>query len=219
MRLTVILPTARSALRQRPSTTNAANARTLRISGSPDASVGVQRGWIANTPFPLRFLACRGSGTGERRTACATPGYGAPCWASRRRSSRGSSSTRTSGVLVAQVRPARARGAGAGCVGGAARRYDPGEGRRRWRALDLGTVQAFAGGRRAAGVAAPSTAWWSAQCRGPGTAPGTPAPSTSTVAWLATQCSKTAVTELMRIAWRTVGAIITRVWADVDAAR
>jgi transposase len=38
-----------------------------------------------------------------------------------------------------------------------------------------------------------------------------------TVAWLATQCSKTAVTELMRIAWRTVGAIITRVWADVEA--
>ena len=38
-----------------------------------------------------------------------------------------------------------------------------------------------------------------------------------TVAWLATQCSKTAVTELMRIAWRTVGAIVTRVWADIDA--
>ena len=38
-----------------------------------------------------------------------------------------------------------------------------------------------------------------------------------TVAWLATQCSKTAVTALMRIAWRTVGSIITRVWADVDA--
>ena len=36
------------------------------------------------------------------------------------------------------------------------------------------------------------------------------------VAWLATQCSKTAITELMRIAWRTVGAIITRVWADVE---
>ena len=34
------------------------------------------------------------------------------------------------------------------------------------------------------------------------------------VAWLATQCSKTAITELMRIAWRTVGSIITRVWAD-----
>jgi hypothetical protein len=38
------------------------------------------------------------------------------------------------------------------------------------------------------------------------------------VAWLATQCSKTAVTELMRIAWRTVGAVIARVWDDVDAA-
>ena len=34
------------------------------------------------------------------------------------------------------------------------------------------------------------------------------------VAWLATQTSKTAITVLMRIAWRTVGAIITRVGAD-----
>jgi transposase len=38
------------------------------------------------------------------------------------------------------------------------------------------------------------------------------------VAWLATRCSKSAVTELMRVAWRTVGSIITRVWADVRAA-
>jgi transposase len=38
-----------------------------------------------------------------------------------------------------------------------------------------------------------------------------------TVAWLATVTSKTAVTELMRIAWRTVGSIIARVWADVEA--
>lgn len=35
-----------------------------------------------------------------------------------------------------------------------------------------------------------------------------------TVAWLATVCSKSAVTELMRIAWRSVGAIVARVWAD-----
>ena len=34
---------------------------------------------------------------------------------------------------------------------------------------------------------------------------------------MATQCSKRAITELMRIAWRTVGAIITRVWADTAA--
>ena len=37
-----------------------------------------------------------------------------------------------------------------------------------------------------------------------------------TVAWLAVTCSKTAVCQLMRIAWRTVGAIITRVWADTE---
>ena len=39
-----------------------------------------------------------------------------------------------------------------------------------------------------------------------------------TVAWLAVQCSKTAVCELMRVAWRTVGSIVTRVNADIDAA-
>lgn len=36
------------------------------------------------------------------------------------------------------------------------------------------------------------------------------------VAWLATQSSKSAITKLMRVAWRTVGAIIARVWADVE---
>jgi transposase len=35
---------------------------------------------------------------------------------------------------------------------------------------------------------------------------------------LAVQTSKTAVTQLMRIAWRTVGAIITRVCGDIDAS-
>jgi transposase len=38
------------------------------------------------------------------------------------------------------------------------------------------------------------------------------------VAWLAVHTSKLAVVELLRIAWVTVGAIITRVNADVDAA-
>jgi transposase len=37
-----------------------------------------------------------------------------------------------------------------------------------------------------------------------------------TVAWLAVQCSKSAVCELMRIAWRTVGAIVDRVWVDIE---
>jgi transposase len=38
------------------------------------------------------------------------------------------------------------------------------------------------------------------------------------VAWLAVQCSKTAATYLMRIAWPAVGAIVTRVCADIDAS-
>ena len=73
----------------------------------------------------------------------------------------------------------------------------------------------LAGGRRAAGGL--PQAWG----RGGGGAVG-PARRRSRlvfdeqVAWLATQCSRSAVTELMRIAWRTVGAIITRVWADVE---
>ena len=37
------------------------------------------------------------------------------------------------------------------------------------------------------------------------------------VAWLATQSSKSTVTALMRVAWRTVGAVITRVWADTES--
>ena len=39
------------------------------------------------------------------------------------------------------------------------------------------------------------------------------------VAWLVTHTSKTAVVELMRIAWRTVGAIAGRVVADARAVR
>lgn len=38
-----------------------------------------------------------------------------------------------------------------------------------------------------------------------------------TVAWLVTQASKTATVELLRVAWRTVGAIVARVLGDIDA--
>ena len=119
-------------------------------------------------------------------------------------------------LLVARVRPRkRARGRCGRCQ----RRspwYDQGEGRRRWRALDLGTIQAVLEAE------APRV-----RCRDHGPtvaavpwarhAAGHTYAFDEQVAWLATQCSKSAVTELMRIAWRTVGAIITRVWADVQA--
>src|SRR5690606_22258270 len=38
-----------------------------------------------------------------------------------------------------------------------------------------------------------------------------------TVGWLATATSKTAITELMRIGWRAVGGIVTRIQAEIDA--
>jgi hypothetical protein len=39
------------------------------------------------------------------------------------------------------------------------------------------------------------------------------------VAWLAVHCSKSAIEKLMRIAWRTVGAIVARVCDDARALR
>ena len=119
-------------------------------------------------------------------------------------------------LLVARVRPARgARGRCGVCrrrCGG----YDAGEGRRRWRALDAGTMKVFieadAPRVRCAehGVVVAHVPWARHGA-------GHTLAFDQTVAWLVTQCSKTAVTQLMRIAWRTVGAIIARVWADVEA--
>jgi transposase len=118
-------------------------------------------------------------------------------------------------LLVVSVRPTRRAGSRCGRCQRRSPAYDRGEGRRRWRTLDLGTVQVWLEAE------APRVA-----CREHGpTVRAVPwarhgAGHTrlfdQQVAWLATQCSKSAVTELMRIAWRTVGAIITRVWADVD---
>ena len=55
------------------------------------------------------------------------------------------------------------------------------------------------------------------RCRGLVMAPRQPYAFDDTVAWLTVRCSKTAVRELMRVAWRTVGSVITRVSADAMA--
>jgi transposase len=116
-------------------------------------------------------------------------------------------------LLVAHVRARkRARGRCGRC-GRRSPGYDAGEGRRRWRALDLGTIQAVLEAdapRVNCAEHGPTVAAvpWARH------AAGHTRVFDEQVAWLATQCSKTAITELMRIAWRTVGAIITRVWAD-----
>jgi transposase len=94
--------------------------------------------------------------------------------------------------------------------------YDLGEGRRRWRALDLGTAFCFLEADaprvscREHGVVVAHVPWARHDA-------GHTRQFDEQVAWLATQCSKTAITELMRIAWRTVGSVIARVWADIDA--
>lgn len=121
-------------------------------------------------------------------------------------------------VVVAHVRPKRPKIQRCGRCGRRSPREDAGDGRRRWRGLDLGTVRVFleaeaprvrcaVHGRTV--IAVPWARHEARQTRA----------FEDTVAWLVTRCSKTAVSRLQRISWRTVGSIITRVVAELDATR
>jgi len=118
-------------------------------------------------------------------------------------------------VVVAHVRPRKSSRGRCGRCGRAAPWYDHGEGRRRWRGLDLGTLrvaleaEAPRVGCRDHGATVIAVPW---ARHGAGHTYG----FDETVAWLAVQASKTAVCELMRIAWRTVGAVVARVWTDTE---
>lgn len=120
------------------------------------------------------------------------------------------------GVVVVSVRPGRGQRRRCGVCSRRCPGYDRGEGRRRWRALDWGTVRVLLEAEAprvvcpSHGVVVAAVPW---ARHGAGHTYG----FDQTVAWLATVCSKSAVTELMRIAWRTVGAVVARVWADVEA--
>lgn len=121
-----------------------------------------------------------------------------------------------SGAVVVRVRPRFGWGARCGVCRRRSPRFDQGQGPRRWRALDLGTVRVYLEAdspRVACRVHGPTVRQvpWARHGAGHTYA------FDEQVAWLATHCSKTAVTKLMRIGWRTVGAIITRVWADTSA--
>ena len=93
--------------------------------------------------------------------------------------------------------------------------FDFGEGRRRWRALDLGTTFAHveADAPRVSchrhGVVVCAVPWARHNAR-------FTRAFEDQVAWLAVNCSKTAVAALMRIAWRTVGGICERVAAEAQ---
>jgi transposase len=120
-------------------------------------------------------------------------------------------------LLVAHVRPCGGVGGRCGQCGRACPGYDRGGGRRRWRALDLGAVRAYleADAPRVAcpehGVITTAVPWarhGAAHTRF----------FEDQVAWLAAACSKTTITSLMRISWRTAGVIIARVSAEAGAA-
>ncbi|WP_427134895.1 ISL3 family transposase [Pseudarthrobacter sp. S9] len=119
------------------------------------------------------------------------------------------------GILVASVRPTGSMRNRCGICLRRCPKYDQGQGRRRWRALDAGTIrvelEAYAPrvSCRVHGVTVAAVPWARHQT-------GHTHHFDAQIAWLATQTSKTAITELMRIAWRTVGAIITRVWNDTE---
>lgn len=120
------------------------------------------------------------------------------------------------GAVVISVRPvAKARNRCGRC-GRRSPGYDRGEGRRRWRALDLGTMRVFVEAeapRVACADHGPTVAAvpWARH------GAGHTRDFDDQAAWLAVHVSKSAVQTLLRVAWRTVGSIVARVGADIDA--
>ena len=123
----------------------------------------------------------------------------------------------TTEAIVVSVRPdARARSRCGRC-GRRSAGYDRGAGRRRWRGLDAGTTRVFVE------ADAPRV-----RCRrhGPTVAQvpwarhdvGHTRDFDAMAAWLAVRTSKSATCQLLRVAWRTIGSIVTRVNSDVEAA-
>jgi transposase len=119
-------------------------------------------------------------------------------------------------AVVVRVRPRRRDASRCGVCERRSRGYDRGEGARRWRALDLGAMKAYVEAEaprvdcRRHGVVVVGAPWARHGSR-------FTRAFEQQVAWLATHCSKTAICELMRISWYTVGRIIERVVADEQA--
>ncbi len=120
-------------------------------------------------------------------------------------------------TVVVHVRPRCSTKRRCGRCGVRAPGYDQGEGRRRWRALDLGTVMCFVEADSPR-VNCPAHGPTVAQAPWARHGAGHTKDFDDQVAWLVTHSPKSTVAELMRVAWRTVGAIIARVVADGRAA-
>jgi transposase len=119
----------------------------------------------------------------------------------------------TEGEVVVAVRPSWRERDRCGVCRRRSPGFDLGEGRRRWRALDLGTTFAFVEADaprvtcRRHGVVVCAVPWARHKAR-------FTRAFEDQAAWLAVNCSKTAVAALMRIAWRSVGGICERVAAE-----
>jgi transposase len=121
-------------------------------------------------------------------------------------------------TVVLSVRPRSREKQRCGACGRRCPREDSGEGRRRWRALDLGTTFAY--------LEADAPRVYCKQHHVVVAAvPWARHDSRFTLAfedqccWLAVNTSKKAVAELMRVTWRTVGSICKRVADEEIAAR
>jgi len=89
-------------------------------------------------------------------------------------------------------------------------RYDKGDGRRRWRAHDFGLLKCYLEAD-APRISCPTHGILVADVPWARHDAGHTYAFDDYVAWLSTHCSKSAVCQLLRIAWPTVGAIIDRV--------
>ncbi len=119
-------------------------------------------------------------------------------------------------AIIVSVRPdARARSRCGRC-GRRSPGYDRGAGRRRWRALDAGTTRVFIEADaprihcRTHGQTVAQVPWARHGA-------GHTRDFDAMAAWLAVRTSKSATCQLLRVAWRTIGSIITRVNHDVEA--
>ncbi|MGC8488948.1 MAG: ISL3 family transposase [Clostridia bacterium] len=121
-------------------------------------------------------------------------------------------------ALVVSVRPRKKAKRRCGVCGRRCPLYDQGGGRRRWRVPDLGVTRCYLEAD-APRVRCPEHGVVVAQVPWARHGAGHSYAFDDIVAWLATHTSKSAVCQLMRITWRTVGNIVTRVVASAQQQR
>lgn len=121
-------------------------------------------------------------------------------------------------VLVARVRPSKRRAMRCSRCQCRCSCYDTGDGRRRWRSLDMGSTRVYLEADaprvrcRRHGVVVAAVPWAS---------PGSrfTAAFEDTTAWLTKHATMSTVAELLRVGWKSVHAIVTRVVARLAARR